>query len=91
MVNNADILITAWDNKKLVGIARSISDFGFCTYLSDLAVHKDYQRLGIGKQLINETIKVIDEGSLLLLISAPQAIDYYPKIGFKKMDRAWYL
>lgn len=91
MLNNADILISAWEGKKLVGVARSISDFGYCTCLSDLAVHKGFQNKGIGKELINKTRMLIDKDSNLFLISAPNANEYYPHIGFKKLDRAWLL
>ena len=91
MLKNCDIMVSAWDSNKIVGVARSISDFGFCTYISDLAVHKDYQRKGIGKELIKETKKLIERNSLIFLVSAPGANDYYPRIGFQKLERAWYL
>jgi predicted N-acetyltransferase YhbS len=80
MLALANLVITAWDGDKLVGIARSLSDFTFCTYLSDLAVHLDYQRGGIGKELI---IRTQQAGGLatVYLFSAPAAVDYYPHIG----------
>ena len=52
MLEHADLLCTAWDDSKLVGVARSVTDFEYCCYLSDLAVDKEYQRSGIGKELI---------------------------------------
>ena len=81
MCTNADIIVTARDNEgTLIGVARSITDWHYCTYLSDLAVHKKYQHQGIGKKLIEETKKVVPEANLILL-SAPAAVEYYPKIG----------
>ncbi len=91
MLEKADILITAWDGDKLVGISRAISDFAYCTYVSDLAVHQDYQRTGIGKKLLDETrIKSGNRGTFLLL-AAPKAHEYYPKIGFELSTRCYFL
>jgi ribosomal protein S18 acetylase RimI-like enzyme len=91
MIDNADIIITAWDNKKLVGIARALTDYSYCCYLSDLAVDKDYQKSGIGKHLIELLRNIIGEEVALILISAPEAMDYYPKIGFEKCERAFII
>jgi ribosomal protein S18 acetylase RimI-like enzyme len=82
MLQLANLVITAWIGQKLVGIARSLSDFTFCTYLSDLAVHLDYQRRGIGKQLIRET-QAAGGRATVYLFAAPTAVDYYPHIGMK--------
>ena len=83
MCQNADIMITARFEGKLVGISRSLSDFSFATYLSDLAVDVDFQHQGIGKRMIEETKKLTPDGKLILL-AAPAAIDYYPKIGMRQ-------
>lgn len=88
MCRNADIIMTARDNEKLVGVARSITDFVYCTYLSDLAVDATYQHQGIGKQLIAETKKLTPKATLILL-SAPAAIGYYPKIGMEKWEHCF--
>jgi predicted N-acetyltransferase YhbS len=90
MVENSDILVTARDGGKLVGIARSISDFSFCTYLSDLAVDLSYQHRGIGTELIRQTKLAAPQGKLILL-SAPKAIAYYPKIGMKHHDQCFFI
>jgi GNAT superfamily N-acetyltransferase len=81
MLRNADIIITARDGKKLVGVSRAITDYAYCCYLSDLAVDVDYQKQGIGKRLIEETHKVASPKTTLILTSAPAAVNYYPKIG----------
>jgi ribosomal protein S18 acetylase RimI-like enzyme len=91
MLDNANLLVTAWDGEKLVGVARGLSDFGYCCYLSDLAVHKDYQEQGIGQDLVNKVLELIGEESILLLLSSPNAMDYYPKIGFEKVGNAWII
>ena len=89
MCRNADIMLTVRFEGKLIGVARSISDFAFATYLSDLAVDVEFQKLGIGKKLIAETKKLV-RGKLILL-SAPAAIEYYPKIGMKQFEYSFYL
>lgn len=89
MCKNADIILTARFEGKLVGVARSLSDFVYATYLSDLAVDEAFQKLGIGKKLITETKKLV-QGKLILL-SAPAAIEYYPKIGMTQFEYAFIL
>jgi GNAT superfamily N-acetyltransferase len=85
MCRNADVIITARHEGKLVGVSRSISDFAFCTYLSDLAVDEAYQHQGIGKRMIEETKKRTPDGKLILL-AAPAAREYYPKIGMTQFE-----
>lgn len=89
MLELANLVITAWDGQKLVGIARSLSDFAFCTYLSDLAVHADYQRRGIGKRLMAETQKAGGQATLCLF-AAPAAVGYYPHVGLTE-GSGWLL
>ena len=90
MCKNADIMLTARVEGKLIGVARSLSDFAFATYLSDLAVDEKFQKLGIGKRLIAETKKLVPQGKLILL-SAPAAIEYYPKIGMTQFEYSFLL
>ncbi|WP_028023350.1 GNAT family N-acetyltransferase [Enterovibrio calviensis] len=91
MVKNADLTVTAWDGDVLVGVSRSITDFHYACYLSDLAVKDAYQGLGIGKTLMQLTNDQLGHHCKLFLISAPAASEYYPKVGFEKNDRAWEL
>lgn len=90
MLANANLVVTAWDGDLLVGIARSVSDFSYATYLSDLAVRASHQRQGIGRELIRRTQA---QGGLatVILLSAPKAVDYYPRIGFTPHPSAWVL
>lgn len=90
MLKHGNLIITARNNGKLVGVSRSISDFAFCTYLSDLAVDTTYQHKGIGKELIRQT-KLASPKAKLILLSAPAAINYYPKIGMAKHDYCFYI
>jgi predicted N-acetyltransferase YhbS len=90
MCENANLIITARLDGKLIGIARSITDFVYFTYLSDLAVDKEYQKKGIGKKLIEETKNQASLATLILL-STPAAVDYYPKIGMKKHNHCFIL
>lgn len=90
MCKNANLIVTARLDGELIGVARSVTDFVYCTYLSDLAVDKDYQKKGIGKRLIEETKRQTPQAKLILL-SAPAAIDYYPKIGMKRHNHCFIL
>jgi len=91
MLKFANLTICARDNGKLVGIARALTDFSFCCYLSDLAVRKEHQSKGIGKELIHRVQEAIGKETMLLLLSAPEADSYYPHIGFEKVNNAWQI
>ncbi len=91
MLANANLIITAWDQEKLVGIARTLTDFSYVAYLADLAVDEQYQKQGIGKQLIEETKSHLASECMIVLLAAPKANDYYQKIGFEHNPRAWTL
>jgi len=91
MICNANLTITAWDDEKLVGISRSLTDFAYVAYLADLAVHQDYQGTGIGSQLVSQTRAALKPTCLLTLLAAPAANDFYPKIGFEHNPRAWMI
>lgn len=91
MINNADIIITAWDGDNLIGISRALTDYTYVTYLADLAVDEHYQHQGIGKQLIEETQQRTEPQCMMVLLAAPKANDYYPKLGFTHNPRAWML
>lgn len=90
MLNNANLIITAREENHLVGVARSITDFVYCTYLSDLAVSQSHQKMGIGKELIRLTKKATPQAKLILL-SAPKAVEYYPHIGMQKHPACFIL
>ncbi|WP_426430913.1 GNAT family N-acetyltransferase [Winogradskyella sp. HB-48] len=90
MVKNANLIITARDNGKLVGVARSVTDVVYCTYLSDLAVDLDYQKQGIGKELIRLTKQATLQATTILL-AAPKVVDYYPHIGMTKHSACFLL
>lgn len=91
MIANSNLTVSAWAGDKLVGLARSMTDFHYACYLSDLAVDQAYQKLGIGKQL-----QVLTQGQLqhrckLILISAPSANEYYDSLGYTNNPRCWVL
>lgn len=89
MFARADIVVSAWDGSRLVGIARSLSDFCCATYLSDLAVRHAYQQRGIGRQLIRRTREAGGRASVIL-IATPEAANYYPRVGFSP-ESGWIL
>jgi predicted N-acetyltransferase YhbS len=90
MLEHGNLIITARENGRLIGVSRSLTDFAFCTYLSDLAVDEAYQKQGIGRELIRQTKLAAPEAKLILL-SAPAATRYYPKIGMTRHDYCFYL
>lgn len=91
MLNNSSIVITAWHGERLVGIARSLTDFAYVAYLADLAVDVEYQRQGIGRRLIQETTRRLAPECMVVLLAAPKANEYYSKLGFEHNPRAWVL
>ncbi|VAX08298.1 Acetyltransferase, GNAT family [hydrothermal vent metagenome] len=91
MVENSNLMVSAWDGHRLVGIARSMTDFHYACYLSDIAVDKDYQRSGIGKKLQNLTQNQLGPRCKLILIAAPNANSYYEHIGYSNNPRCWVL
>jgi predicted N-acetyltransferase YhbS len=90
MLREANLVITAWDGDRLVGIARSMSDFHYATYLSDLAVRLSRQKQGIGLELVRQTQRAAPSAAVILL-AAPAAVEYYPRIGFTRHESAWIL
>lgn len=91
MLDNANIIVTAWSQNTLVGVSRALSDFSFCCYLSDLAVDVAFQKQGIGKRLIDETHAVSGLSTMLILLAAPAATEYYPKIGMEKFPHCFII
>ena len=102
MLDNANLLVTAWvseaheeavndseSNKTLIGVAPCVTDFSYCCYLSDIAVDEAYQNQGIGKSMIKKIEQQLPPSCKIILLSAPQASEYYPKIGFTKHESAW--
>jgi GNAT superfamily N-acetyltransferase len=92
MLRQADLIVTARDPRGLlVGISRAISDYSFCTYLSDLAVDEAYQGRGIGRELIRRTHEAAGLATSLILLAAPKARSYYPHIGMRHHDSCWMI
>lgn len=91
MLRHADIILAARVDGLLVGVSRAITDFSYCTYLSDLAVDERFQRRGIGKELIRRTHEAAGLGTTLILLAAPLARDYYPHVGLRPHDSCWFI
>lgn len=91
MFDNSDLIVTAWDNDLLVGVSRSITDWVWSCYLADLAVRQEYKKAGIGRQLIHLTKEKVGEQSMILLLSVPTAMEYYPKVGFVKQESSFIM
>ncbi|MEO6287228.1 MAG: GNAT family N-acetyltransferase [Dyadobacter sp.] len=91
MYENSNLVVTAWDGEQLVGVSRCITDWVWSCYLADLAVSPDYKKSGIGKRLIELTKEKVGKQTMVLLLSVPTAMEYYPKVGFSKEDRSFIM
>ncbi|MBW7469467.1 GNAT family N-acetyltransferase [Marinobacter sp. F4218] len=91
MVANSNLIVSAWDGSLLVGVARSVTDFHYACYLSDLAVREDYQRSGIGKRLQLLTQSQLGPHCKVILLAAPAASTYYGRLGYAHNERCWLL
>jgi GNAT superfamily N-acetyltransferase len=91
MLQYGNIIVTAWQGDLLIGVSRALSDFSFCCYLSDLAVDEAFQKQGIGKELIRLTHEAAGNNAMLLLLAAPKAVNYYPKIGMEQFKECFII
>jgi len=91
MLEHAQIIATARVEGLLVGVSRAITDYAYCTYLSDLAVDQAYQRRGIGRELVRRTHQAAGLQTHLILVAAPKAETYYPHIGMERHESAWFI
>ncbi|WP_374304908.1 GNAT family N-acetyltransferase [Methylocella sp.] len=93
MAANANLVVLARDARsgEAVGLARALTDFAYCCYLSDLAVDRAFQRRGIGRRLIEETRRAAGPQSMLLLLSSPDAMSFYEAIGMDAPRNAFLL
>lgn len=91
MLDNADVLWTACDGERFVGVARALTDFSYACHLSDLAVDRDYQRQDIGRKLVDGVRSTIGPDVSLVLLAADKAMRYYPRIGFLHADNAFMI
>jgi predicted N-acetyltransferase YhbS len=92
MLAHADLIVTARDEAGLlVGVSRAISDYSYCTYLSDLAVDEAFQGQGIGRELIRRTHEAAGRHTSLILLAAPKAQTYYPHIGMERHESCWWI
>ena len=91
MITNANLIISARKNGKLVGVLRALTDLSYACYISDLAVDRKYQNKGIGKELVKLARKALGENVMILLLSSKEADAFYPHVGFEKVENAWRL
>lgn len=91
MYENSNLVVTAWVGEQLVGVSRCITDWVWSCYLADLAVSPEHKMTGIGKRLIELTKEKVGEQTMVLLLSVPTAMEYYPKVGFSKENRSFII
>jgi GNAT superfamily N-acetyltransferase len=91
MFEKANLVVSAWDEARLVGVCRALTDYCYCCYLSDLAVESEYQGRGIGRELLSQVRSIIGDQVTLVLLSAPDAMSFYPPLGLKLADNAYVI
>lgn len=91
MLRGANVVVTARSARRLVGIARALTDYAYCCYLSDLAVDAAHQRQGIGRALLQRLRSALSEEVAIILGASPAAMSFYPRVGFSRMDNAWII
>lgn len=91
MITNANLIISARDDRRLIGVLRALTDFSYSCYVSDLAVDRKYQHKGIGKELMRIAHETLGDKVMILLLSSPDADSFYSHIGFEKAQNAWLL
>ncbi len=91
MMQNASLTLSAWRGDQLVGLSRTLTDYGYVAYLADLAVDLACQGQGIGRELIKRTRAELGPDCMLVLLAAPAANEFYPRVGFTNNPRAWVL
>ncbi len=90
MLAGSNLVVTARDDAgRLLGAARSVTDFAWCCYLSDLCVERERQRGGLGRLLLAETKRAVGPGCMVLLLSTPSAMGYYPRLGMERAPNAF--
>lgn len=89
MIGHANVFVTAWAEDELIGVARALSDFSYCCYVSDLAVSKDWQRIGVGKEIIAHLRALLTDEVAVILVAAEDAVSYYPGAGFERIPAAF--
>jgi GNAT superfamily N-acetyltransferase len=89
VITHSNLMVTAWDGPLLLGVARNLTDRSYIAYLADLAVRDSHQRKGIGRELVRRTFAQLGSRARFVLFAAPDAQDYYPKLGFEKLLSGW--
>ena len=89
MFAQSNLVLSAWEGERLVGVCRALTDFSYCCYLSDLAVDRACQHQGIGRELVERTRTLLGEKVSIILLSAPEALDFYPRLGFEPLTNGF--
>ncbi|KAB2968408.1 GNAT family N-acetyltransferase [Zoogloea sp.] len=91
MFAQSSLVLSAWDGERLVGVCRALTDFSYCCYLSDLAVDRACQHQGIGRELVERTRALLGDEVSIILLSAPEAMDFYPRLDFAPVDNGFII
>ncbi|WP_144605329.1 GNAT family N-acetyltransferase [Algoriphagus algorifonticola] len=90
MLIGSNLIVTARESGKLVGILRALTDFSYRCFIADLAVNKAHQNQGVGKKLI-QLARSTSADARLFLFAAEGAVTFYEKLGFQLHDHCYQL
>ena len=89
MYASSNLVWTAWDGDRLIGVLRGWSDGAYDGYVCDLAVHPNYQKQGVGKKLL-DCCRATESKVQFVLRASEVARDYYSHIGWQKIENGWF-
>lgn len=93
MFQGSNVVLSCWDDEaetpRLVGLLRGWTDFAFDGYVCDLAVHPDYQRRGIGEELLRRAQSIGAPEVQWILLASVIAKDYYAHVGWEAVPNGW--
>jgi citrate lyase synthetase len=86
--SNSKFKCFVFDNATLIGVGRALADGLDCSYICDVAIHPKYQGFGLGRNIINQLIKLSFGHKKIILYASPGKEGFYKKLGFKQMNTA---
>jgi ribosomal protein S18 acetylase RimI-like enzyme len=89
MYAGSPLVLSAWDGPRLAGILRGWTDGAYDGYVCDLAVDPEYQKQGVGRELLRMCVSANPEVQWVLRASII-ATDYYAHIGWTRIENGWY-
>jgi len=84
---NSYAVVFVYDDEKIVGVARALSDGLLQAAIYNVALDEEYQGHGIGREMLNRLIAQL-KGQNIILYTHPQTVLMYEKFGFRRAKTA---